>query len=124
MDRQNNQIISTSISNGRRHDFRIFKESKVRILPKIKVKVDTGYQGIIKIHANSELPKKRSKKNPLTDEDIKRNHQISSERVAVEHVIGLIKRFKIIAERYRNRRKRFGLRLNLIAGVCNYEAKI
>ncbi|MCL2853878.1 MAG: IS5/IS1182 family transposase, partial [Defluviitaleaceae bacterium] len=30
-------------------------------------------------------------------------------------------RFKILAERYRNRRKRFGLRLNLLAGICNFE---
>ncbi|MCA1626568.1 MAG: IS5/IS1182 family transposase, partial [Acidobacteria bacterium] len=28
---------------------------------------------------------------------------------------------RIIAERYRNRRKRFALRFNLIAGLYNYE---
>jgi len=39
----------------------------------------------------------------------------------VEHVIGWIKRFRIIADRYRNRRKRFGLRFKLIAGIYNYE---
>jgi len=27
----------------------------------------------------------------------------------------------VISERYRNRRKRFGLRFNLIAGIYNYE---
>jgi len=32
-----------------------------------------------------------------------------------------MKRFKILSDRYRNRRKRFGLRLNLIAGIYNYE---
>ncbi|MBI3589838.1 MAG: IS5/IS1182 family transposase, partial [Candidatus Melainabacteria bacterium] len=36
-------------------------------------------------------------------------------------VIGMLKRFKVISERYRNRRKRFALRFNLIAGVYNYE---
>jgi hypothetical protein len=35
----------------------------------------------------------------------------------------MIKRFKIIADRYRNRRKRFALRFNLIAGVYNLELK-
>lgn len=49
------------------------------------------------------------------------NHAISSERVLSEHIIGLIKRFKIMADKYRNRRKCFGLRFNLIAGICNYE---
>ncbi len=38
-----------------------------------------------------------------------------------KNVIGLLKRFKIIADRYRNRRKRFSLRFNLIAGIHNWE---
>ncbi|MHB9148370.1 MAG: IS5/IS1182 family transposase, partial [Candidatus Amoebophilus sp.] len=38
-----------------------------------------------------------------------------------EHIIGMLKRFKILAEPYRNRKKRFGLRFNLIAGIYNYE---
>jgi hypothetical protein len=34
-----------------------------------------------------------------------------------------LKIFRILAEKYRNRRRRFGLRLNLIAGIINYETK-
>ena len=70
---------------------------------------------------NSALPKKKSKKNPLTKEDKKNNKRLSSERVINENVIGSLKRFKIIADKYRNRRKRFGLRFNLIAGIHNLE---
>lgn len=33
----------------------------------------------------------------------------------------MLKRFKIIADKYWNRRKRFGLRFNLIAGLYNWE---
>lgn len=82
---------------------------------------DTGYQGLHKFHANSALPKKKSKKCPLTIEDKKTNKALSSQRVMNEKVIGMLKRFKIIADKYRNRRKRFGLRFNLIAGIYNYE---
>lgn len=49
------------------------------------------------------------------------NTQLAKDRVLNENVIGRLKRFKVIAERYRNRRKRFSLRFNLIAGVYNYE---
>ena len=121
VNKPNREIICTSFSNGKRHDFRVFKESKVRILPDIKIVTDTGYQGIAKIHPNSELPKKQTKKNPLTAAEKEHNRKISSERVKNEHAIGFIKRFKVISEKYRNRRKRFKLRFNLIAGVCNYE---
>ena len=69
------------------------------------------------------MPKKKSKKHPLTPEDKKNNRKLSSERVPNEHVIGKIKRFKIVADKYRNRRKRFGLRFNLISGIYNYELK-
>jgi hypothetical protein len=42
-------------------------------------------------------------------------------RISVEHVIRRFKSFRLFSGRYRNRRKRFGLRLNLIAGLLNYE---
>jgi hypothetical protein len=61
----------------------------------------------------------RAKKNPLTKEDKKANQSLSRERVANENVIGLLKRFKIIADLYRNRRKRVALCFNLIAGIYN-----
>ena len=83
--------------------------------------MDTGYQGIKKIHARSKIPKKKTKKNPSTKQDKRANRQLASERVLNENVIGVIKRFKIIADRYRNRRKRFALRFNLIAGIYNWE---
>lgn len=121
MGKKSRKIICTDFTNGKRHDFRLFKESKIRFHPKSKALVDTGYQGIQKIHANSDIPKKKSKKNPLTKEDKKNNKMLSSERVLNENVIGVIKRFKIISDRYRNRRKRFALRFNLIAGIYNFE---
>ena len=64
-----------------------------------------------------------SKKKPLSHEDKLKNSALASERVLNEHVIGKVKRFKIIADKYRNRRKRFGLRFNLISGIYNYELK-
>jgi hypothetical protein len=119
--KKSRKIICTAFSNGKRHDFRLFKESKTRIHPTIKAITDTGYQGIQKIHANSVLPKKKSKKNPLTKEDKRNNKKLSSDRVLNENVIGSIKRFKIISDRYRNRRKRFALRFNLISAIYNLE---
>jgi len=99
----------------------LFKESKTYIHPTIKLLTDTGYQGIARIHCNAALPKKKSKKHPLTKEERKHNQQLAKERAVNENIIGMLKRFKIIADKYRNRRKRFGLRFNLIAGLYNWE---
>lgn len=87
----------------------------------MKVTVDTGYQGLQKVHTHTILPKKKSKKHPLSPSDKKNNTALARERVIIENVIGMLKRFKVIADRYRNRRKRFGLRFNLLAGIYNYE---
>ena len=76
------------------------------------------------IDINRLMPRKKSKEAPLTKEDKRRNRELSSQRVLNEHVIGKIKRFKIVTDRYRNRRKRFGLCFNLIAGVYEYELSI
>ena len=67
------------------------------------------------------MPKRKTKKNPLTKEDKQNNQHLARERVLNENVIGLLKRFKILADRYRNRRKRFGLRFNLISNIYNLE---
>ena len=86
-----------------------------------KALTDTGFLGLKKIHNNTEMPKKKSKKHPLTREEKDKNKELSSERVLNEHVIGMVKRFKIVADKYRNRRKRFGMRFNLISAIYNFE---
>jgi hypothetical protein len=115
------KILKTNFSNGKKHDFRLFKESNLIIKENMKILGDTGYQGIQKIHLNSVIPIKRKRNEVLTTEQKNFNHRLSSKRIFVEHVIGRLKRFKVISERYRNRRRRFGLRFNLIAGVYNWE---
>jgi len=121
IDRHTRKVICVAFCNGKKHDFALYKESGIYALKQIKIRADSGFQGIAKIHANSDTPRKKSKNNPLTEEDKKYNRNLSRERIGNENAIGFIKRFKIVAERYRNRRKSFGLRFTLIAGICNYE---
>ena len=121
VDKKTHQVICVFFSNGKRHDFRTFKESRTHVNPDTTIETDTGCMGITKIHSKSVLPIKKRKKLKLTKEQKRHNRRISSERVTNEHAIGFIKRFRIAAERYRNRRKRFGLRFNLICGLCNFD---
>ena len=121
MNKTTKQILALDFSNGKRHDFALFQDSGLMVHTETTVLADTGYLGIAKIIKNAIIPHKRSKKHPLTKEQKKENHDISSKRILCENVIGSVKRFRIISERYRNRRKRFGLRFNLIAGIHNFE---
>jgi hypothetical protein len=101
------------------HDFALFKSSRLALLPQIVLLGDTGYQGVDMLHYNSWTPFKKSKLCPLTPEQKQQNRTLSSCRITVENVIRTLKRFRILSSTYRNRRKRFGLRLNLIAAIVN-----
>ena len=115
------QIIATAFTKGSTHDFRLFKESKTVLADQVLCLADAGYQGLTDLHANSQTPKKKSKHHPLTPEQKATNRKLARQRIYVEHVIGKVKVFRILSERYRNRRKRFGLRFNLIAALYNFE---
>ncbi len=121
MGKGSGQIVCVSFSAGRGHDFQLFKHSRTAFHPSLLVQADTAYLGLDAFHAKVELAKKKAKHHPLSVADKKRNRRIAASRMAIEHVIRRLKIFKVLADRYRNRRKRFGLRTNLIAGICNFE---
>jgi hypothetical protein len=50
---------------------------------------------------------------------IEYNRELAKQRIYIEHVIHCLKIFQILGQPYRNRRRRFGLRFNLIAGLYN-----
>jgi hypothetical protein len=124
INKNTNKIICTHFSEGKKHDFKLLEESKISFRNTQSILADSGYTGILKLYINNPnilIPQKKSKKNPLTKEDKLNNLTISKQRIVVENVIGDLKRFRIIADKYRCRRKRFSLRFNLIAGIYNYE---
>lgn len=99
----------------------MFKKTKFSIAGNICLLGDSGYQGLHKEHENSQTPTKKPRRGQLSAAQRRANHELSRERIVVENVIRHLKIFRIISERYRNRRRRFGLRFNLIAGLYNYE---
>lgn len=103
------------------HDFRLLKHSRLPLSAKLQVLADKGYQGILKLHPNSQTPKKKPRQTSLSQADQRYNRDLAQRRVVAEHVNRRLKIWRILAERYRNRRRRFGLRFNLIAGLYNYE---
>jgi transposase len=118
------EIICTAQEKGAVHDFKIFKVTVRAIIYGIILLADSGYQGLLALHANSLIPYKKSKNHPLTEEQKWFNRELSKERVIIENINARIKTFKIMSERYRNRRKRHLLRMNLICGILNQELRL
>lgn len=115
----------TPTKSGRRHDKRLLDKSGIENLPdKITAWVDTGFQGLAKTHLNTQIPKKYTKKRPLTGEEKQNNHLIASFRAVVEHAICGVKRMKATTDVYRNRKVNFDDTLMLLsAGIWNYHLR-
>jgi transposase len=118
------EIICIAVGKGRTHDFRIYKENSLQLGEKVKILADKGYQEIRKIHENSQTPIKKTKKQSLSKEQKRFNRELARKRITVEHIHRKLNVFRILSSRYRNRRRRFGLKLNLIAGIYNYELSL
>jgi len=119
VQKSSKRILATKFCLGRVHDFTLFQESGLPLQQSTTCLGDSGYQGIQKCHENSRTPHKKSKHAPLTTEQKQQNTALARERLLVEHVINWLKRFRILCGPYRNRRKRLGLRFNLIAALYN-----
>ncbi|WP_217523113.1 IS5 family transposase [Pleurocapsa sp. PCC 7327] len=120
-DAKTRQILCIAHEKGKSHDFKIWKNSKIGIEQQIECLADKGYQGIQKLHPNSRIPNKKKRNQQLSLEQKKFNRKLASERIVIENIHRSLKIFRILSSRYRNRRRRFGLRFNLIAGIYNYE---
>lgn len=110
-------ILQVDISLTQKHDFVLFKQSKQRLHKAKFVLADSGYQGIQNWYKQAFTPLKATKKHPLCDEAKQYNKLISSYRIKIEHQFAKLKTFKIFSTTYRNRLKRFGLRVNLVFGL-------
>ena len=121
MDLTTGQIICTAIDMGRTHDFKLLKRSRLPFVPSQLCLADRGYQGFAKRFAGACLTTKKPRNQKLPQSEKQHNRALAKLRVRVEHTIRRFKIFRIFSGRYRNRRQRFGLRFNLIAGLLNYE---
>jgi len=120
VDGRTRQVICTHHGRGPVHDFALYQRSNLELQERLEVLADSGYQGLQKLHAKSRTPRKKPRQSELTDEQKQSNRELARRRVVVEHVIRSLKIFRVLAKRYRNRRKRFSLRFNLVAGLYNF----
>lgn len=66
MNKKTAEVITTAFGKGSVHDFMMFKLSRIGMIAEIECIADAGYQGLTKLHENSQTPQKKSKKHPLT----------------------------------------------------------
>jgi hypothetical protein len=107
-------------ADGTEHDFTMLKNSIIDMLGEnVLILADSGYQGIKKLHENSEIPIKKPRGRELTEEEKQYNKELSQRRIYIEHVNRRLKIFRICKEVYRNKGNRMELRVKLVAAIYN-----
>lgn len=106
---------------GRIHDIKI-RQRGSPLPPESEKYADLGYQGLQHTVPLIHLPHKKPKNGKLTPQQKKENNQHSKIRIAVEHKFAQFKKFRVLAEVYRNFRKKHHMRFNIIAGILNFQA--
>ena len=61
INKNTGEIIATAFAKGHTHDFQLFKSSRTGIVAKIQCLANSGYQGLMNIHMESQIPIKKSK---------------------------------------------------------------
>lgn len=124
IDYETRRILEVAQAPGPSSDLKLFQKSSVHLSSDVWCLADGGYRGLEALHRQTALPVRKPKGGCLSEQDRHNNRRLAKLRIRVEHVICWLKRFRILAERYRNRRRRFGLRFRLIAGLYNFEAAL
>lgn len=106
------------------HDKMMCDIEELKFSKKVKLWLDSGFEGFNPQNAEINRPKKKPKGKELTDIEKKSNHQISTIRVKVEHAIGNCKIFRIVKEEIRSFKDDFrDLVMVLACALSNFKLK-
>lgn len=92
---------------------------------------DRGYDGVKNYFPDLRcaIPYKRrghgrghrgEKAEDLTSEQKRFNRELLKQRVVVEHTISRMKKFRIMADEFKNRLKRYDVMTDIISGLVNF----
>jgi len=99
---------------GKVHDKKDYERQQFSYPKGVPKKADLGYVG-----TSWQTPIKKPAGGSLSEEEKQFNRTHSKERICIEHVIGKMKFFKILSDRYRNKLKDHMLIFKNIAGIYN-----
>jgi DDE superfamily endonuclease/Helix-turn-helix of DDE superfamily endonuclease len=111
---------------GSLHDSTVLAGSGIMpsIPADVQVNLDRGYEGAEQRYPNNKIykPKRAQRNHPLSLFEKLYNHIINKTRILVEHVIGWVKKFRIVSALYRNRRASHDDFFLAVAGLINFRA--
>ncbi len=107
---------------GRRHDYDIYKENHSVISKEVVNVVDLGYLGIETDFPEQliSIPNRKKRNLELSREEKEYNKNHSKKRIVVEHTICRLKKYRILADIFRNKLRKHNKVSDIVAGLVNH----
>jgi len=107
---------------GRRHDYDVYKKNHPVIPKQVVNVVDLGYLGIETDFPEqlSALPYKKRYQEDISQEEKEYNKIHSKKRIVIEHTICRLKKYRIMRDVFRNKRRKYNKASDIVAGLINY----
>ncbi len=107
---------------GRRHDYDIYKNNHPIIPKQVVTIADLGYKGMEKDYPDRlcTLPCKKRYQERLLKEEKEYNKSHSKRRIVIEHTICRLKKYRIFADVFRNKSRKYNQVSDTVSGLVNY----
>jgi hypothetical protein len=115
-------IQKTGYKKGRRHDYDIYKKNHPLVSKQVVNIFDLGYLGVEKDLPEqlSYLPNRKKRNMDLSSEEMEYNKSHSKKRIVIEHTICRLKKYRILADVFRNRLRKYNKVSDIVSGLINY----
>ena len=105
------------------HDYDVYKKNHPLVPKQVLNVVDLGYHGIEKDFPQqlSSLPN-RKKRNllQLSQKQKEYNKDHCKRRIVIEHTICRLKKYRILADVFRNKLRKYNKVSDIVSGLVNY----
>lgn len=112
----------TGYKKGRRHDYGIYKKNHPATPKQVVNVFDLGYLGVEKDFPQqlSSLPNRKNRNQKISEEERCYNKDHSKRRIVIEHTICRLKKYRILADVFRNRLRKYNKVSDIVSGLVNY----
>jgi len=107
---------------GRRHDYDIYKKNYPKTPKRVLNVVDLGYLGVENDFPErlSSIPNRKKRNLDLSQEEMESNINHSKKRIKIEHAICRLKKYRIFADIFRNKLRKYNQVSDIVSGLVNY----
>jgi DDE superfamily endonuclease/Helix-turn-helix of DDE superfamily endonuclease len=115
-------IHKTGHQKGRKHDYDVYKKNHPVISKEVVNVFDLGYLGVEKDFPEqiSSIPQRKKRNMDLSAEEMEYNKSHSKKRIVMEHAICRLKKYRILADVFRNRLNKHNKVSDIVSGLVNY----